>query len=97
MGESAVKYTNLTDMDMIYLLVNSTNVYYDTIHDKCHRWVNVQWYGTFKVTGWAQRRIRMIYQQINDIRKKYKLLAVRTGAPLEDCWEGMPPQKLHVI
>ena len=37
----AVKYTNLTDMDIIYLLVNSTHVYYDTINDKCHRWVNV--------------------------------------------------------
>lgn len=91
----AVKYTNLTDMDMIYLLVDSTNVYYDTISDTIHRWNGIRW--TFRPSDWARWRIREIYRKINDIRKKYKLLAVPVGAPLEDCWEGMPPQKLHVI
>lgn len=91
----AVKYTNLTDMDMIYLLVDSTNVYYDTISDTIHRWNGIRW--TFRPSDWARWRIREIYRKINDIRKKYKLLAVPIGAPLEDCWEGMPPQKLHVI
>lgn len=91
----AVKYTNLTDMDMIYLLVDSTNVYYDTISDTIHRWNGIRW--TFRPSDWARWRIREIYRKINDIRKKYKLLAVPIGAPLEDCWEGMPPQKLHVL
>lgn len=91
----AVKYTNLTDMDMIYLLVDSTNVYYDTISDTIHRWNGIRW--TFRPSDWARWRIREIYRKINDIRKKYKLLAVPIGAPLEDCWEGMPTQKLHVL
>lgn len=92
---SAVKYTNLTDTDMIYLLVDSTNIYYDTISGAVHRWNGIRW--TFRPEAWSRWRIREIYKQINNIRKKYKLLAVPTGAPLDDCWEGMPPQKLHVI
>ena len=89
------KYENLSDMDMIYLLVESTNVYYDTINGKVHRWNGIRW--TFRPEDWSRWRIREIYRKINDIRKKYKLLAVPTGASLEDCWEGMPPQKLQVI
>lgn len=92
---SAVKYTNLNDTDMIYLLFDSTNVYYDTISGAIHRWNGIRW--TFRPEDWSRWRIREIYKQINAIRKKYKLLAVPTGAPLEDCWEGMPPQKLHVL
>lgn len=91
----AVKYTNLNDSDMIYLLFDSTNIYYDTINGNVHRWNGIRW--TFRPEDWSRWRIREIYRKINDIRKKYKLLAVPTGAPLEDCWEGMPPQKLHVI
>ena len=91
----AVKYTNLNDSDMIYLLFDSTNVYYDTINGNVHRWNGIRW--TFRPEDWSRWRIREIYKQINDIRKKYKLLSVPTGAPLEDCWEGMPPQKLHVL
>lgn len=94
---ATIKYTNLNDTDMIYLWHNSVQEYYDVISGESNKWHNVQWYGTFKAPEWAQRRIKMIYQRINEIRKKYKLLAVRTGAPLEDCWEGMPPQKLHVL
>lgn len=92
---SAIKYTNLNDTDMIYLLVDSTNIYYDTINGNVHRWNGIRW--TFRPEDWSRWRIREIYKQINAIRKKYKLLAVPTGAPLEDCWEGMPPQKLHVL
>ena len=92
---SVIKYTNLNDTDMIYLLVESTNIYYDTINGNIHRWNGIRW--TFRPEDWSRWRIREIYRQINDIRKKYKLLSVPTGAPLEDCWEGMPPQKLHVI
>jgi len=92
---SAIKYTNLNDTDMIYLLVDSTNIYYDTINGEVHRWNGIRW--TFRPEDWSRWRIREIYRKINDIRKKYKLLSVPTGAPLEDCWEGMPPQKLHVI
>lgn len=92
---SAIKYTNLNDTDMIYLLFDSTNIYYDTINGKVHRWNGIRW--TFRPEDWSRWRIREIYRKINDIRKKYKLLSVPTGAPLEDCWEGMPPQKLHVI
>lgn len=91
----AIKYTNLNDSDMIYLLFDSTNVYYDTINGNVHRWNGIRW--TFRPKDWSRWRIREIYKQINAIRKKYKLLAVPTGAPLEDCWEGMPPQKLHVL
>lgn len=89
------KYENLSDMDMIYLLFDSTNVYYDTISGATHRWNGIRW--TFRPEDWSRWRIREIYKQINAIRKKYKLLAVPTGAPLEDCWEGMHPQKLQVI
>ena len=92
---SAIKYTNLNDTDMIYLLVDSTNIYYDTISGAVHRWNGIRW--TFGPEDWSRWRIREIYRKINDIRKKYKLLSVPTGAPLEDCWEGLPPQKLHVI
>lgn len=92
---SAIKYTNLNDTDMIYLLVDSTNIYYDTISGTVHRWNGIRW--TFRPEDWSRWRIREIYRKINDIRKKYKLLSVPTGAPLEDCWEGMPPQKLHVL
>lgn len=92
---SAIKYTNLNDTDMIYLLVESTNIYYDTISGAVHRWNGIRW--TFRPEDWSRWRIREIYKQINDIRKKYKLLPVPTRAPLEDCWEGLPPQKLHVI
>lgn len=92
---SAIKYTNLNDTDMIYLLFDSTNIYYDTISGAVHRWNGIRW--TFRPEDWSRWRIREIYRQINDIRKKYKLLSVPTGATLEDCWEGMPPQKLHVI
>lgn len=92
---SVVKYTNVNDTDMIYLLFDSINVYYDTINGTTHRWNGIRW--VFRPSDWARWRIREIYRQINDIRKKYKLLAVPVGAPLEDCWEGMPPQKLHVI
>lgn len=84
------KYKNLSDMDMIYLLVESTNIYYRTIGGDQSRW-------TFRPNDWSRWRIREIYRKINDIRKKYKLLSVPVGAPLEDCWEGMPPQKLHVL
>ena len=45
---ATVKYTNLNDTDMIYLWHNSTKDYYDTIHGECNKWINVQWYGTFK-------------------------------------------------
>lgn len=89
------KYENLSDMDMIYLLFDSTNIYYDTINGKVHRWNGIRL--TFRPEDWSRYRIREIYKQINAIRKKYKLLSVPTGAPLEDCWEGMPPQKLQVI
>lgn len=92
---SAIKYTNLNDTDMIYLLFDSTNIYYDTINGNVHRWNGIRW--TFRPEDWSRWRIREIYRKINDIRKKYKLLSVPTGAPLEDCWEGMPPQKLHVL
>ncbi len=92
---SAIKYTNLNDTDMIYLLFDSTNIYYDTINGNVHRWNGIRW--TFRPKDWSRWRIREIYKKINDIRKKYKLLSVPTGAPLEDCWEGLPPQKLHVI
>lgn len=92
---SAIKYTNLNDTDMIYLLVDSTNIYYDTISGAVHRWNGIRW--TFRPEDWSRWRIREIYKQINAIRKKYKLLSVPTGAPLEDCWEGMPPQELHVL
>lgn len=92
---SAIKYTNLNDTDMIYLLVDSTNIYYDTINGEIHRWNGIRW--TFRPEDWSRWRIREIYRKINDIRKKYKLLSVPTGAPLEDCWEGLPPQKLHVL
>lgn len=92
---SAIKYTNLNDTDMIYLLVDITNIYYDTIRGTVHRWNGIRW--TFRPEDWSRWRIREIYRKINDIRKKYKLLPVPVGAPLEDCWEGMPPQKLHVI
>lgn len=92
---SAIKYTNLNDTDMIYLLVDSTNIYYDTISGAVHRWNGIRW--TFRPEDWSRWRIREIYKKINAIRKKYKLLPVPTGAPLEDCWEGMPPQKLHVL
>lgn len=90
---SAIKYNNLNDTDMIYLLVESTNIYYDTISGTVHRWNGIRW--TFRPEDWSRWRIREIYRKINDIRKKYKLLSVPTGAPLEDCWEGMPPQKLQ--
>lgn len=92
---SAIKYTNLNDTDMIYLLVDSTNIYYDTISGAVHRWDGIRW--TFRPEDWSRWRIREIYRKINDIRKKYKLLSVPTGAPLEECWEGLPPQKLHVL
>lgn len=92
---SAIKYTNLNDTDMIYLLVDSTNIYYDTINGNVHRWNGIRW--MFRPEDWSRWRIREIYRRINDIRKKYKLLSVPTGAPLEDCWEGLPPQKLHVL
>lgn len=92
---SAIKYTNLNDTDMIYLLVDSTNIYYDTISGAVHRWNGIRW--TFRPEDWSRWRIREIYRKINNIRKKYKLLSVPVGAPLEDCWEGMPPQKLHVL
>lgn len=92
---SAIKYTNLNDTDMIYLLVDSTNIYYDTINGEIHRWNGIRW--TFRPEDWSRWRIREIYKKINNIRKKYKLLSVPTGASLEDCWEGMPPQKLHVL
>lgn len=92
---SAIKYTNLNDTDMIYLLVESTNIYYDTISGAVHRWNGIRW--TFRPEDWSRWRIREIYKKINAIRKKYKLLSVPTGASLEDCWEGMPPQKLHVL
>ena len=92
---SAIKYTNLNDTDMIYLLVDSTNIYHDTINGNVHRWNGIRW--TFRPEDWSRWRIREIYRKINDIRKKYKLLSVPTGAPLEDCWEGLPPQKLHVL
>lgn len=89
------KYKNLSDMDMIYLLVESTDIYYRTIGGDQSQWAGIRW--TFRPNDWSRWRIREIYRKINDIRKKYKLLAVPTGASLEDCWEGMPPQKLQVI
>lgn len=92
---SAIKYTNLNDTDMIYLLVESTDIYYRAIAGDQSQWAGIRW--TFRPNDWSRYRIREIYKKINDIRKKYKLLSVPTGAPLEDCWEGMPPQKLHVI
>lgn len=92
---SAIKYTNLNDTDMIYLLVESTNIYYRAIAGDQSQWAGIRW--TFRPNDWSRWRIREIYRKINDIRKKYKLLSVPTGAPLEDCWRGMPPQKLHVI
>lgn len=92
---SAIKYTNLNDTDMIYLLVESTDIYYRAIAGDQSQWAGIRW--TFRPNDWSRWRIRDIYRKINDIRKKYKLLSVQVGAPLEDCWEGMPPQKLHVI
>lgn len=92
---SAIKYTNLNDTDMIYLLVESTDIYYRAIAGDQSQWAGIRW--TFRPNDWSRWRIREIYKKINAIRKKYKLLLVPTGAPLEDCWEGMPPQKLHVI
>lgn len=92
---SAIKYTNLNDIDMIYLLVESTNIYYRAIAGDQSQWAGIRW--TFRPNDWSRWRIREIYRKINDIRKKYKLLSVPVGAPLEDCWEGLPPQKLHVL
>lgn len=92
---SAIKYTNLNDTDRIYLLVESTDIYYRAIAGDQSQWAGIRW--TFRPNDWSRWRIREIYKKINDIRKKYKLLSVPVGAPLEDCWEGMPPQKLHVI
>lgn len=92
---SAIKYTNLNDTDIIYLLVESTDIYYRAIAGDQSQWAGIRW--TFRPNDWSRWRIREIYKKINDIRKKYKLLSVPVGAPLEDCWEGMPPQKLHVI
>lgn len=91
------KYENLSDMDMIYLLVNSTNIYYDIIHDRSTKYINVQYYGSFKAKEFSQRRINMIYRRINDIRRKYKLYSVKAGSNFKECTEGMPPQKLQVI
>lgn len=92
---SAIKYTNLNDTDMIYLLVESTDIYYRAIAGDQSQWAGIRW--TFRPNDWSRWRIREIYKKINAIRKKYKLLSVPVGAPLEDCWEGMPPQKLHVL
>lgn len=92
---SAIKYTNLNDTDMIYLLVESTDIYYRAIAGDQSQWAGIRW--TFRPNDWSRWRIREIYKKINNIRKKYKLLSVPVGAPLDDCWEGMPPQKLHVI
>lgn len=92
---SAIKYTNLNDTDMIYLLVESTDIYYRAIAGDQSQWAGIRW--TFRPNDWSRWRIHEIYKKINNIRKKYKLLSVPTGAPLEDCWEGLPPQKLHVI
>lgn len=92
---SAIKYTNLNDTDMIYLLVESTDIYYRAIAGDQSQWAGIRW--TFRPNDWSRWRIREIYKKINNIRKKYKLLSVPTGAPLEDCWEGLPPQKLHVL
>lgn len=92
---SAIKYTNLNDTDMIYLLVESTDIYYRAIAGDQSQWAGIRW--TFRPNDWSRWRIREIYRKINDIRKKYKLLSVPVGAPLEDCWEGMPPQELHVL
>lgn len=92
---SAIKYTNLNDTDMIYLLVESTDIYYRAIAGNQSQWAGIRW--TFRPEDWSRWRIREIYKKINAIRKKYKLLSVPVGAPLEDCWEGMPPQKLHVL
>lgn len=92
---SAIKYTNLNDTDMIYLLVESTDIYYRAIAGDQSQWAEIRW--TFRPNYWSRWRIREIYKKINNIRKKYKLLSVPTGAPLEDCWEGIPPQKLHVL
>lgn len=92
---SAIKYTNLNDTDMIYLLVESTDIYYRAIAGDRSQWGGIRW--TFRPNDWSRWRIREIYRKINDIRKKYKLLSVPVGAPLEDCREGMPPQKLHVL
>lgn len=89
------KYKNLSDMDMIYLLVESTYIYYRTIGGDQSQWAGIRW--TSRPEDWSRWRIREIYRKINAIRKKYKLLSVPVGAPLEDCWEGMPPQKLQVI
>ena len=94
---AVVKYTNLTDMDTIYLLVNSTKIYYDVINGKSNYLVDLHWCSMFQADQWSKKRIRMIYQRINDIRKKYNLFSVKTGASLEECWEGIPPQKLHVL
>lgn len=91
------KYENLSDTDLIYLLVNSTNIYYDIIHDRSTKYINVQYYGSFKAKEWSQRRINMLYRRINDIRRKYKLLSVKTGSTFKECIDGMPPQKLQVI
>jgi hypothetical protein len=92
---STIKYTNLNDTDMIYLLVESTDIYYRAIAGDQSQWAGIRW--TFRPNDWSRWRIREIYRKINDIRKKYKLLSVPVGAPLEDCWEGLPPQKLHVL
>jgi len=92
---SAIKYTNLNDTDMIYLLVESTDIYYHAIAGDQSQWAGIRW--TFRPNDWSRWRIREIYKKINAIRKKYKLLSVPVGAPLEDCWEGLPPQKLHVL
>ena len=92
---SAIKYTNLNDTDMIYLLVESTDIYYRAIAGDQSQWAGIRW--TFRPNDWSRYRIREIYKKINAIRKKYKLLSVPVGAPLEDCWEGIPPQKLHVL
>ena len=92
---SVIKYTNLNDTDMIYLLVESTDIYYRAIAGDQSQWAGIRW--TFRPNDWSRWRIREIYKKINAIRKKYKLLSVPVGAPLEDCWEGLPPQKLHVL
>lgn len=91
------KYENLSDIDLIYLLVNSTDIYYDIIHDRSTKYINVQYYGSFKAKEWSHRRINMIYRRINDIRRKYKLFNVKAGSTFEECINGMPSQKLQVL
>lgn len=58
---SAIKYTNLNDTDMIYLLVESTDIYYRATAGDQSQWAGIRW--TFRPNDWSRWRIREIYKR----------------------------------